>query len=133
MADNLEKADPGVWIELGGEKRKIVFSMHSLRQIKKLLGKNLLNDEIDTRDIDELVALLWAALLTESPHLDGAIDQEGKPDEAAQAGIEVVAKWFTMDKLTEIGEAITAAFNQARPPKEESSTPAPEGEETKNE
>jgi len=61
-ADKLNKADPGIWIELGGEKRKIVFSMHSLKQTEKLLGKNLLNQEIDTGEIDELVALLWAAL-----------------------------------------------------------------------
>ena len=140
-ADKLNKADPGIWIELGGEKRKIVFSMHSLKQTEKLLGKNLLNQEIDTGEIDELVALLWAALLTENPELDGTIDQEGKPDDKVQAGLEAVAKWFTMDKIADVADKIRQAFEQARPDKAEDKTPAreatpeatPEADSSKNE
>lgn len=111
--EHIEKLNSGVMVELGGETRKLEYTIHSVVQYKLLTGKNLLRGELDTTEPTEITGLVWAGLISNDESFDGEIDSTGKQDESVKRSLKQIAKWLTFHKIAEIGEAIQLAFNQA--------------------
>ncbi len=115
--EHVDKINSGVLVELGGETRKLEFTMHSVVQYKLLTGKNLFKGELDTGEPEEITALVWAGLISNDESFDGDIDSTGKADDNIRAALRRIAKWLTFQKIAEVGNAIQLAFNQAAPVK----------------
>jgi len=113
--EQVEKLNSCVLIELGGETRKLEYTLHSVVQYKMLTGKNLFKGEIDPQDASEIVGLLWAGLISHDESLDGYIDSQGKFDEKVTAGLRQIAKWVTFSRMNEISALISDAFGRATP------------------
>lgn len=119
--ENLSKASPAIFIELGGMQRRFGFTMKSMGRIQALTGKNPMKNELDGNDPSDLAALVWAGLITFDKSLDGVIvpssekGQPGRADENVQKSIELVQEWMSFDRLPEIGEAVSLAMQAASP------------------
>lgn len=119
--DQLNKAVPAIFIELGGLQRRFEFSMWSMAQMKRLTGKNALRGELDPQDPEELAVLVWAGLVSSDPSLDGQIvpstepGKPGTPDDNVLSAVHQVQKWMRFDKISEIGAAVRQAFDAASP------------------
>lgn len=115
---NVDKAFPAVLVEIGGEERKLEYTMYSAIQLLKLTGKNVMKGEIDYADPMQIVPLVWAGLISTCPELDGDVDADTKkPDQKAADGILKVSKWIKFDRLKHVSAAIARAFGQASPGK----------------
>lgn len=119
--DNLSKASPSFFLELGGVQRGFEYTIHSIGQIKRLTGKNPMKGQVDVNDPDDLATLVWAGLITWDETLDGKIiesSEEGKPgtpDQSVTDAIIQVQKWMRFDLLSSIGQAVKKAFDAAAP------------------
>ncbi len=85
---NDEKADPGVFVELLGKRRKIEYNMRSAKLFKRLTGGKSLFNRMDFSDFDQLVAFFVAGLRKHSPDLVGDVDASGRPDSLTEQTIE---------------------------------------------
>lgn len=115
--EHIDKLAPNVTIELGGETRKLEFTLHSICQYQLLTGKNLFRGELDTTDPREIAALVWVGLISNDESLDGTINANSEPDETIRTALRQISKWITFPRIGEIASAIQLAFNQAAPVK----------------
>lgn len=112
---NIDKTEAAVLLDLGGEKRKLEYSLRSCTQIQKLIGKNVLKGEVDLADPQHLIVLVWAGLITNYPDMDGLIDGDQLEDKV-RAGLDQVSRWITADRLMEVVSTVARAFSRAMPP-----------------
>ncbi|CAK0779010.1 hypothetical protein CCP3SC15_610013 [Gammaproteobacteria bacterium] len=118
--NSLDKALPGVFIELGGEKRKLEFSWHAVCQFYRLTGKHVLLDKVDGRDPRTIIKLLWAGLIQNWPELNGEIHEVNSPDEKVKAGLAKLESLLTFEVVSTANEKVLEAIAQAIPqPKKE--------------
>lgn len=111
--ENLDKALSLVAMNIGDKSRILDFSWWAVSQLYLLKKVNILTDEVPVAQPDMTVALLWAALITHSPELDGLIASDGTPSEKAQNGIAQVGKWMSITGLPEVVTKLTAALTAA--------------------
>lgn len=115
---NLDKADPNIFLDIGGRKRQLLYTLHSDKQLKRLTGRSLLKG-IQADDPDFVAALVWAGLIETHKEFDGKIDQGGNPDQAIEAAIRQISSWIDFRRLSEIASIIGQAVEQAAPPQKE--------------
>ena len=119
---NLEKAKGHIFLSLGGEDRRLAYTVHSVAQVKDLTGKNFLKGEIDPNDPHDLAILVWAGLITWDESLDGdvtpaeTVGAPGTPDETVRKAIKWVQKSMTFDRMYEIAAKVRQALEVAAPP-----------------
>lgn len=119
--ENLLKASPAIFLNIGGTERRFGFTMKSMGRIIALTGKNPMKGELDEKDPFDLSVLVWAGLITFDKSLDGVIipshekGQPGQGDENVMKSIEQVQEWMSFDRLADIGEAVRVALNAASP------------------
>jgi hypothetical protein len=119
--ENLTKASPAIFLDIGGSERRFGFTMKSMGRIIALTGKNPMKGELDGNDPADLAILVWAGLITFDKSLDGTVikspekGQPGKGDENVLKSIELVEEWMSFDRLPEISEAVSLAFQAANP------------------
>lgn len=105
---NVDKALPQVCVDLGGEKRRLLFTLYSFALLEDLGIFSELRRKgekgISRMPLKKLLALTWVALLEDCPELDG-YDAETR-----QAGMRTVGRW-----MTEAGDlpAVSAKVGQA--------------------
>ncbi len=99
---NTDKMNPVVAVTIGklGEF-KLEFNFWAIAQYKTLTGKNLLTGEIDARDATDLVAVLWAGLVTHHPEFDGYFIG-GTPPAQVQKSLKALGS--AIDPFVNLGE-----------------------------
>lgn len=119
---NIEKAKGSIFVTLGGEDRRLAYTMHSVAQVKHLTGKNFLKGEIDPNDPDDLAILVWAGLITADESFDGDVTPSNPPgspgtgDENVTKSIRMVQKWMSFDIMHEIASKVRQALDISTPP-----------------
>jgi hypothetical protein len=91
----LDPTLPNVSLILGGVERHLVFDFNAIVLAEKLTGVNLLKAIVADVDATNLRALLWTALVRESPKL--TLDEVGTWISMRNAGIirrALVTAWF---------------------------------------
>lgn len=97
---NIDKAAPGVEIEIGGKKRKLVFDMWAFYLLEKETGKNAISGEIFTKpSATDIIVLIWAALQHEE-----------------KISLEAVGRMMSLTNLPVVTAAIQKAFDQVAIP-----------------
>lgn len=114
---NLDKINSATTVELGGQTYELAMTMHSLAQYKRLTGQNLMESEVNPKDPESLIALLWVSLITKHPEFDGRF-VNGLPDEAIQSALEKLGRLMAFDELDKIGTAIGRLFQANRASKD---------------
>ena len=119
---NLEKAKGHITLTLGGEERRLAYTVHSVAQVKYLTGKNFLKGELDSNDPDDLAILVWAGLITWDESLDGDVtpaETAGAPgtaDENVRRAVKWVQKSMNFDQMYEIANKVRQALEVSAPP-----------------
>lgn len=88
-----------ITVNVAGKEREIRFPVSALIKLKKEAGINisdLQSDEEKARDIETIVALIWAGLVTDDPDLT----------------IDYLADNMELHELNEVAEKIGEAINQ---------------------
>ena len=117
---NIAKASPVIFLNLGGQERGFGYTMHSILQLQALTGKRVMKNELDPMDPYELSVLVWAGLIPWDESFDGPIEpgEDGKPGTPCQKVADSLAsiqKWIHWDMLADIGQKVNKAFNIASP------------------
>lgn len=100
MNETVASGGPELYLEIGGVKRRLRLTLHSLAQLKKLTGKSFLKGELDSRDPGDLVALMWATMIADSKEFDGGFPN-GQADEKIQAALALIGGETGFEKLEE--------------------------------
>lgn len=107
---NDEQAIPEVPFSLLGQDLKLVFSMYSMSQIKRLTGTNLLKaSTMDLTDPEILVALVWGAMIEKQKKFDGNV-HNGVPSTKVGEILENIGRELKGDKIKEAIEAVNLAL-----------------------
>lgn len=85
---------PAVYIDIAGQKRKLVFDFNAVIRVDELTGLNLLRAVVSEVEAKNVRALLFASLLHEDPDLT----------------IEEVGSWITIRNMTNVQTAIRTAW-----------------------
>lgn len=94
MPDSTNHLTPDVYLEIGGQKRKLVFDFNAICTVNSLTNINLLEASVGTVDAPSIRALLYASLLHDDPTLT----------------LEQVGSWITMRNIGNVRQAIIAAW-----------------------
>lgn len=105
---NLEKAKPGVAIQLGGKERLLIYDHWAIATIIEEKGPKFLGN-LQNLDLAKLIFLLWAGLIADNSELDAA-----DPNTRRQAQ-KKVAKWLEDIKIEAAVEAVAKALAQSTP------------------
>lgn len=109
---SLDQAAPAAALEFDGSYRKIVYSLYSITQLKRLTGKNPFKGELDLADPEMVVYMIWAGLLHSMPELDGDVI-DGKPDQKIRDAFKRIGSWLTLDKISEVSAVIGKGLAQS--------------------
>lgn len=110
----MEKAMSVMEVQLGGETRRVEYTLYSIARLKQLTGKNAMKGEVDTKEPDQLIAFAWAGLISHDKELDGGI-VDGKPDEKLAGVLKEVGRWVSFERLHDIMNVFSTAFLLAMP------------------
>lgn len=94
MPDSTSHLTPEVYLEIGGQKRKLAFDFNAICTVNSLTNINLLEASVGTVDAPSIRALLYASLL----HDDSSLT------------LEQVGSWITMRNIGNVRQAIIAAW-----------------------
>ena len=115
MAIDGDKVEPGVFLTLGGEERRLVLDKKAWFQLERVTQRSLLASTLTIANFNDAVLWTWAGLLRCMPQLGGFVSPDGKPDAKAQAGIDQVIEWIEMKELADVFAAISEAIKQSQP------------------
>lgn len=123
--ENEEKLDPSVYLDVLGQRKKLEYSFHAIKQFKRLTGKSLFKGfDYSNLEEDDFSALVWAGLIKHDPSLDGDVEGLGKPSEHVQEKLKEIDKSLDYQRMIEIMTLITKALGAAQPdPKAENTSP----------
>ena len=107
MSEN--KALPKIKMDILGGEYLLRYSMHSVAQIKKLTGVNLLDQKVTLNDPELIIALLWGALITDQKQFDGYFTN-GVPDDRVKEVIAMIGRELDGEKLQAAAVKIGIAF-----------------------
>ncbi|NIM21855.1 MAG: hypothetical protein GTN64_05470 [Candidatus Latescibacteria bacterium] len=123
---NEARANPAVMLNILGTDHTLKYSMHSVSQLKKLCGVNLIGaDSVDLTDPDIIIGLVWAGLIASHKQYRGKF-VNGEPDETIQRIIEAIGFEMTGSKVQECASAVREALLNSFGDSVQEAQPGPE-------
>lgn len=125
MAKEKEARPDKLTVNILGVDHVIVFNWWALSQFKKLTKIDIFDERsghsFNPKDTFQLIALLWAGMITKKPEYDCWFLIEGQPSEKVQKLLQAIGKELVGEKVEEVanivGEAVMVAMPGAQPKK----------------
>lgn len=111
---NKEKFSPIVSLVLAGTTYSLEYNMHAIRQFEELTGKNLLGGEINSKSAKDIVAIVWAGLVSHHPELDGEFASGQRPESVRKALVFIGKCIDPHDNLDEVSSKVLEALTRSK-------------------